>query len=194
MRLKFLFALSLIPLASACVSVLPEPEAPEALYSIESDVEHAGLMHNVIIREPEAPRLVSGQSLISEGADGGLRVVPGVEWSGSATRQIQLAMVNSFKGGEPGNAVLPELGIVASYELASQLSVLRLQDQTGICEIDASLVSTIDRTLVAREQIRATERAGNDSPSARALALRAAAATCASRASAFVIDALNNLD
>ena len=127
MNLKLPIIIASACLATACVSVLPEPEAPEALYRVEAVTEYSGLSQDLIVREPEAPRLISGQNMISEGGDGGLRVVRGVEWSGPSTRQIQLAMVNSFKIGEAGNAVLPELGVLAQFELASQLKILRLR-------------------------------------------------------------------
>ena len=180
-------------LATACVSVLPEPEAPEALYRVEAVSELSGLSQDLIVREPEAPRLISGQNMISEGADGGLRVVRGVEWSGPSTRQIQLAIVNSFKIGEAGNAVLPEIGVLAEFELASQLKVLRLRGDTGMCEMAVSLISSRDRSLLARTQITARQEARSGSARDRALALKDAASDCAAQATQFAIDTLSNL-
>ncbi|GAB5455688.1 MAG: hypothetical protein Hens2KO_19170 [Henriciella sp.] len=177
--------------ASACVSVLPEPTAPDALYSVDAAATYAGLSQDLIVREPEAPRLISGQNMISEGSDGGLRVVAGVEWSGPATRQIQLAMMNSFKLGEAGNAVLPELGILAQYELASELSALKLVGETGICEMAVSVIATRDRSLVARSKITAREQADSRSSSDRALALKDAASNCAAQATEFAINTLS---
>lgn len=179
-------------LATACVSVLPEPEAPEALYRVEAQSAYAGLSQDLIVREPEAPRLISGQNMISEGGDGGLRVVRGVEWSGPATRQIQLAIVNSFEIGETGHAVLPELGVLAPYELASQLKVLRLRGDTGVCEMTVSLISTVDRSLLARTEISSRQQASNGSARNRAGALRAAATNCAAQATEFAISALSD--
>lgn len=190
MSLKRLIIGAALGLSSACVSVLPEPATPDALYSIDANAEYEGLSQNLIVREPEAPRLVSGQNIISEGADGGLRVVRGVEWSGPATRQIQLAMVNSFKLEEAGNAVLPELGILAGYELATELSVLKLRGETGTCEMAVSLISTRDRSLIARTQITARETASSRSSRDRAQALKAAASDCAAQASKFAIETL----
>ena len=180
-------------LATACVSVLPEPEAPEALYRVEAETLYSGLQEDLIVREPEAPRLISGQNMISEASDGGLRVVRGVEWSGPSTRQIQLAIVNSFKIGEDGNAVLPELGVLAPFELASQLKVLRLRGDTGICEMTVSLVSTRDRSLLARTEIAASAEADSGSARDRAGALKTAASSCAGQASEFAISTLNDL-
>jgi len=178
--------------ATACVSVLPEPTAPDALYSIDASDAYAGLSHDLIDREPEAPRLISGQNMISEGTDGGLRVVPGVEWSGRATRQMQLAIMNSFKFDEAGDAVLPEHRILAQYELASDLSALQLEGETGVCEMAVSVISTQDRSLLARRKISAREQADSGSSRDRALALKDAASDCASQATEFAIAALKD--
>lgn len=175
---------------SACVSVLPEPVAPDALYQIEAQTNLMGLTHDIIVREPEAPRLIAGQGIVSEGADGGLRMIPGAEWSGPATRQIQLAMIDSFATGTDGNAVLPELGIFADYELASKLSVLRLRGETAMCEMVVSLIATEDRSLVARADITSETRADSGKAKDRALALKEAASDCATQASQFAIDKL----
>ncbi|MCR9271016.1 MAG: ABC-type transport auxiliary lipoprotein family protein [Henriciella sp.] len=183
------FGLSFLAL-TACVSVLPEPTAPDALYRIEAKSSHAGLQHNLIVREPEAPRLIGGQGMVSKGEDGGLRMVPGVEWSGPATRQIQLAMIDSFKSGEPGNALLPELGVLTDYELASELSVLRLEGETAICKMKVSLIATRDRSLLARSEVQSEQSATSRNASDRANALRAAASECAAQATAFAIATL----
>lgn len=188
-----LVSLSLLTGAlTACVSVLPEPTAPDALYSVQANVEQTGLMHDIIIREPEAARLMAGQGMVSESADGGLRMVSGVEWSGAATRQIQLAIIDSFATGEAGNAVAPELGILAQYELASRMTALKLTGETAVCEMVVSVISTRDRSLVARTDIQARETASSRASADRALALRAAASDCAAQASLFVIDTLRD--
>lgn len=177
-----------------CVSVLPEPEAPEALYAIEASTAYDGLSADLIIREPEAPRLVGGQGIVSEGGDGGLRLVRGVEWSGSATRQIQLAMVDSFKAGDAGNALLPEYGVLAGYELASQVKRLRLEGDVAVCEMAVSLIESEDRQLVQLTEVSNQEQAVSGSARDRALALRRAASDCAGDAAQFAIEALAALD
>jgi cholesterol transport system auxiliary component len=192
MKLRSVIIGAAFGLMAACVSVLPEPTAPDALYSIDAETAYAGLAQDLIVREPEAPRLISGQNIISEGGDGGLRVVPRVEWSGPATRQLQLAMLNSFKLGEPGNAVLPELGILTRFELATELTDLKLQGRTAICEMAVSLIATRDRTLLERTQITARAQATSGDPSDRALALKAAATDCAAQAAQFAISGIED--
>ena len=175
---------------TACVSVLPEPEAPDALYSIEAEVTLPGLAHDITIREPEAARLMAGQGLVSEGADGGLRLIARAEWAGPATRQIQFAMIDSFKTGEAGSAVAPETGVLTPYELASRLSTLKLNGTQAICEMKVTVIASVDRSLVAQTIVRAEQSATSSSAANRARALRAAASDCASQASQFAIETL----
>lgn len=182
--------LAAAPVLTACVSVLPEPEAPDALYRVEAQQKFEGLAHHLIVREPEAPRLIAGEGMVSEGADGGLRLIPSVEWSGSATRQIQLAIIDSFEVGAAGNALLPELGVTAEYEMASQLKSLGLNGQTASCVMTVSLIAARDRTLLALTEVRASEAANSLSNRDRALALRDAASACAAQAAQFAVGAL----
>jgi len=190
MRRILIATFAMLPMLPACVSVLPEPATPDALYRVEALQKFEGLSQHLIIREPEAPRLIAGQGMVSEGTDGGLRLIPSVEWSGSATRQIQLAMIDSFKIGGPANALLPELGIIADYELASQLKTLSLQGQTARCVMTVSVVTTGDRHLLALTEVRATIESDSNSGRDRALALRDAASNCAAQAAQFAVGAL----
>ena len=117
-------------------------------------------------------------------------MVPRVEWAGPATRQIQYAIIDSFKPGPAGNAVAPELGILADYELASRVSGLQLQGSTAICAMVVSLIDAGDRSLIARTEIAAQVEAVSSTARDRALALSAAASDCARQASQFAIEAL----
>ena len=190
MRRLIVSLLVAAPALGACVSVLPEPQTPDALYRVDAQQKLDGLAHHLIVREPEAPRLIAGQGMVSEGADGGLRLIPSVEWSGSATRQIQLAMIDSFAVGERGNALLPELGVVANYELATQLKTLSLAGETARCVMTVSVITSAERSLLALTEVRTTEQANSDSNRDRALALRAAASACAAGAAQFAVASL----
>ncbi|MEL6861398.1 MAG: ABC-type transport auxiliary lipoprotein family protein [Pseudomonadota bacterium] len=194
MRIQLISALAAATALTGCLSVLPEPEAPDALYRIEAARDLSGLTQDLIIREPEAPRLMAGQGIVSEASDGALRLIPGVEWSGSATRQIQLAMIDSFTVGESGNALLPELGVIAPYEMASQLKALNLKGNRAVCTMTASVVATQGRQLVARSEISSQANAASNSGRDRALALREAASDCAVQAAEFAIGVIPAAD
>jgi len=177
---------------TACVSVLPEPDTPDALYSIEAKVSHRGLSDHIVVREPEAARLVAGRGMVSEGSDGGLRLISGSEWSGPATRELQLAIIDSFKTDGDGSAVAPELGIFTEFELASRVTALKLEGRQASCEMVVSVISTSSRALLARTEISAQATATGRGSQDRALALKSAASECAAQASLFAIEALSS--
>lgn len=173
---------------SACVSVLPEQEAPSALYRLTPAAGERALERNVIISEPSAARLFSGQAMVAEGSDGGLRLVPGVEWAGRLTRLMQLGLIDALNGAPQGaGTALDRLsGATGAYELAWTVSDLSLAGGQGICALDLVLLDGRTREPVARRSVRTAERAGSDTPQSRALALRAAAEACISEAAEFV--------
>lgn len=175
---------------TACVSVLPEPDVPDALFKVEANTTHPGLSQNLLVREPEAARLIAGQGMVSERSDGGLRLIAGAEWAGPATRQIQFAMIDSFSADADGHAVAPEIGAMAPYELASRIGDLKLNGERATCRLLVSIIRTDDRSLLARTEIEANSTARSRSSADRALALRAAASDCAAQASLFAIETL----
>ena len=180
-------------LLSGCVSVLPQPEAPDALYKITSKARFADLPHTLVVREPEAARIIAGQALVSESATGEYRLIPGVEWSGPSTRQIQYAIIDSFAPEAPGHAVAPELGVLAEYELATRVSALRLRGETALCSMVVSVITNRNRELIARAQVSAEGVASDESAKARAMALSEVASDCATQASAFALETLKAL-
>jgi cholesterol transport system auxiliary component len=169
---------------SACVSVLPEPATPDALYRIQAQADGPVLSSGLTIREPEAPRVFSGAAMVSEDASGALRLVPGVEWAGPATRQFQLALVDSFaQTGE--SAVLPESGVVTRYELSSRFKTFGFVDGDAVCDISLTLIETASRARVKSGAVRLSEPVLNRNPGARAQKLKTVAEQCVAGVSEF---------
>ena len=96
-------------------------------------------------------------------------------------------MVDSFEVGDSGNAILPELGISARYELGSQLKTLNLTGDTARCVMTLSLVTTRDRQLIALTEVSSSSTAASGSNRDRAIALREAASACAAQAAQFAV-------
>ena len=93
--------------SSACVSVLPEQKVPDALYEITARGPQKSINSIVVVREPEAARLVSGRSIATETSDGAFMLLSGVEWAERSTRMIQMALLDSFERSAEG-AVLDD--------------------------------------------------------------------------------------
>lgn len=164
--------------ATGCLSVLPEPETPDALYAIEAVAGGPELTANITIREPEAGRLISGTALVSKDAGGALRLIRGAEWAGPATRQMQLALVDSFSTSLSGAAVLPESGVRTQFQLSSRIQTLGLIGEIAECSVSVGVVHGRSRELIAQTRISAQQLATGPSTPERAQALKAATQRC----------------
>lgn len=186
MRTLLITLAAAIPLG-ACVSVLPEPEAPEALYRIEATTPPLSLDRTVLIREPEAPQIMSGRAMVREDAVGAMRLMPRVEWAGRSTRLMQLALVDSFSGG-PGGAVLPESGVGAEYEYAVRLTTLGFEGDDAVCSGTASLIEARTRKLVFQDRVSVRNSADQGRPET----LKQVSEACVSEFASLLSEALNS--
>ena len=167
-------------LMGGCLSVLPEPEAPEGLYAVSSPTTDLALAHTVIISEFEAPRIMAGTGLISEADRGGFRLIRSVEWSDRLTRLMQLALVDSFASqGEEGVAVLPEAGVLAPYRAAGRIHKLVLRGDVAVCEASLVITDLKQRTVVAQPEAKVQLPVLENALEDRALTLAAVAGACA---------------
>ena len=179
--------------AAGCVSVLPEPESADALYRIEAATDRQNLLANLIIREPEAPQIVAGNSLVSEDASGAIRLVRSVEWAGRSTRLLQLALVDSFSVGGEGAAILPETGATAKYELSSRVQAFELRRGDAVCEVSVALLDTGTRVLLKQGEVRVSRQVSGDRATDRAGQMKSVAEQCVAEMSVFAALALNQL-
>ena len=94
--------------AAGCVSVLPEPKAPEAIYTIRAapGLADVPLHGTVIVNEPSGPRLVAGRQILFEQADGSFALLSGREWTDNAAVMMQYALVDTLNDGEGSGVAL----------------------------------------------------------------------------------------
>ncbi|MCF6328600.1 MAG: ABC-type transport auxiliary lipoprotein family protein [Henriciella sp.] len=176
-----------------CVSVLPEPETPDALYRIEAAHMRQDLPVNLVVREPDAAQIVAGQALVSVDASGAMRLVRSVEWSGRSTRLLQLALIDSFLMTGDGAALLPETAVTAQYELISRVRAFELRGEEAVCEFSVSVVDTGMHLLVEQAEVSAQRTARSDRAPARAAALKSAGEACVAQMAEFAATTLNGL-
>ncbi|MEO0883908.1 MAG: ABC-type transport auxiliary lipoprotein family protein [Pseudomonadota bacterium] len=168
--LATVFALTTL---SACLSVIPTPDAPIALYRlgpVQSDIARP-IAANIVIREPEAPRILAGSELASKDEDGAIRLIRNVEWADRATRLMQLTLLDYLDDGGQGVAVMPEAGTRAPYELAWRISEFSLQNGEAIARLELTLLSADQRQPLKQVTVRSVVAAVGNSSSARARAL-----------------------
>jgi ABC-type uncharacterized transport system auxiliary subunit len=173
---------------ASCVSVLPEQKAPDGLYRFgPMDPLHA-IDASIIIREPEASRLYGGRAIAAEDTYGALHLVKGVEWSDSATRMMQIALLDTLGGDDSSVAVASETGAPTDYELAWRISDFTLSGTTARCRIEATLLEGRSRKVLAQTNVSTTAIALESKNAARAKALTDAGRACISEVAAFVAE------
>jgi len=171
---------------SACVSVLPEAKVPEGLYRFGPMEAVYDLDASIIIREPEASRLVAGRAIAAEDSSGALRLVRGVEWADTSTRLMQTALLDLFGGAGAGVAIAPDTGAPADYELSWWVSDFTLSDTTGRCRIRATLLDGRTRKVLDQTLISTSATAEGKTNAQRARALTEAGKACVSDVAAFI--------
>lgn len=186
--MKRLLVLALAGIGTACVSVLPEPETPDALYRIGPLAETYEFSGTLIVNEPESQRLIGGRAIASEAGDGSIRYVPGVEWTDSMTQLMQTAMLDAFRGTQDGFVVDAATGTDGDYELLWRISDFTLSETTANCRIEATLLSA-DRSPIAQSTFTATAEAIVNKNPDRARALADAGRACVAQVAEFVVSA-----
>lgn len=177
-RLAGILAAGAVALAG-CVSVLPEPTAPGTLYRLDLTEPAARLRAHVLVREPEASRLIGGSGMVVEGTDGGLRLMAGAEWAGRASELMQVALIEALSDpAAEGMALSASTGAPADYELAWRIADLTLRGQDARCRLHLTLLDGRSREPLARTQADGVVGAASGDTQARARALKSAARAC----------------
>lgn len=179
---------SALPLAS-CISVLPKQPKPNALYRLPLPDVTVTLPVDVVILEPDAPRLIGGRSIAAIGPQGGLRVVSGVAWADRSTRLLQIGMINTFSDSGPGLALDDAAGINAAAELFWRVDDFSLLGDRGYCSLQLTLLEGRTRQPIAQTRINSESQSEGESAEARAHALAEAGRECVRQGAEFVAQA-----
>lgn len=158
---------------SACLSLIPTPDAPTALYRlgpVQGDVARP-IAADIVIREPEAPRILAGSDMAAKDENGAIRLIRNVEWADRSTRLMQLTLLDYLDSEGEGVAVIPEAGTRASYELAWRISEFSLQNGDAIASLELTLLSANLRAPLEQTTVSASVPASGTSNGARAIAL-----------------------
>ena len=152
-------ALIAMPLLSACVSVIPEQRAPEAVYQIgfageeRAEAELSGV---IVVREPDGPRLLAGRQITAEGTDGGLVVLGEAQWADNATLMLKFALIdrlNAYVGD--GVAVDNASGARGDVEVHWRLQTFGLTDTAAETMMTLSILDGRTRAPLAQKRLSA---------------------------------------
>ncbi|MEL6258520.1 MAG: ABC-type transport auxiliary lipoprotein family protein [Pseudomonadota bacterium] len=178
---------------SGCVSVLPTPETPEGLYTIDvRDAPKVALDEVVLVREPEALRLFAGRNVVSIQDDGGARIVPGVRWGDSATRLMELGLLDLLDGENGAPAVSQRSGSTATYELAWRIADLTVNGAEARVDLDLTLLDARTRDPLAQTVLSRRATVSGDSGQRKIAALQNAAQSALIAASEFTASAVRD--
>lgn len=187
-------ALSAVVLTAAlagCVSVLPNPNIPDALITLPSDRAHAPavpLAADVNVYPPDATRAYAGVD-IAVASQQELVFLPDVRWADAAPRLLQNAVINALNLAQgSGSANVAQLSARSDYDLRWRIVDFSVGKEVAPvhAEVDAVLLDAQTRQTVARQHFKAEVTPVTKAPRDRAAALAIAAQSIADQVSAFV--------
>ena len=182
MNVRVLTIIGIIPLLTACVSVLPEPETPKGLYRLGDLQPSVNISRTLIVREPEGGRVFGGKALASEGRDGALRLIRGVEWATPATRMLQLGLLDTIGTDGGGLAIAKGTGAPGDLELSWRVSDFTVSGESARCRLELTLLDGKTRTPVMQRRVETSASSQSDKSTDRANAMVEAARDCVQEA------------
>lgn len=184
-------AVAALALTAGCVSVLPEPAAPDALLELPDSRARApasALNADVVVYPPDSNRAFAGVN-IPVRDEQELVFLSKMRWADVAPRLLQEAVVNALSKAEgEGQAATAELATRGEYDLRWRIVDMSVARDTGPVSVlvEASLVETLSRRIVAQERLTATRQPASASAQERAAALALAAQDVANDVADFV--------
>ena len=193
---RLIVSLAAIGALSACVSVLPKPVVPDALYRLgpAPALQNASVDRLVLVREPEAPRILAGSEIAVRDGQGAIRLMKGAEWADRLPRMFQMTLLDHLGTDGRGFALLPEAGVRADMELSWRLSEFALQERTALAQAELVLLDGKTRVPLKKLTVKSTKQASSDAPGARAEALSEAGRDIISQAGQFIASAQGEVD
>lgn len=177
---------------AACVSVLPEPEAPDALLELpdaRATAPAGELMADIVVYAPDSNRAFAGVNIPVRNEQE-LVFLSDMRWADAAPRLLQGGVVNALsKAGGDGAVATAELATRGDYDLRWRVIDLSVTRGTGPVNVavEASLVETLSRRITAQERIAVSLTPASGSSQARAATLAEAAQDVADQVAAFVV-------
>lgn len=187
---RFFIIFALASSLSACVSFLPEPEAPDGLYRL-GDVtaeETLSVDQTVLVRRPEAPRHLAGTDIIAEDGQAVLTVVKSAQWADRMPRLLQMAFLDYVNSDGSGSALSPETRSRAAFELVWRISDFHLEGDRAVVRGELTLLNGTSRQPVKQITLESTRSASGNNTSARVAALSDAGKDFVRQATSFVAE------
>lgn len=190
--LRAITSIAVLGMAAGCVSVLPEPDAPNALLELpdaRASAPAGQLRADVVVYAPDSNRAFAGVN-IPVRDEQELVFLSDMRWADAAPRLLQGGVVNALsKASGDGAVATAELATRGDYDLRWRIIDLSVTRGTGPVNVvvEASLVESLSRRIVAQDRMTATRSPDAASSQARAAALAIAAQEVSDLVAAFVV-------
>lgn len=193
-RFLVIFALA-VPL-TACISFLPEPEAPDGFYRLSevTAAETVPVSETVLVRRPDAPRHLAGSDIIVEEASGAFTVMKNAHWADRMPRLLQMTLLDYINSEGNGAALSPQSGTRATFELVWRVSDFQVDGDRAIVQGELTLLDGTTREPVDQITLESSQPIASGNTSSRVGALSGAGKDFARQAARFVTDAISKAD
>lgn len=149
-------------LVSGCVSVLPEPVVPEALYRLQDTMHYTqgqpiSLPVNITVFEPDGSSLLLSRDIVFEGDNGRLSVVRDAQWSDPASHLLQALLLDRLSvraENSPGLALSERTTAVNPVEMRWQVRDFMVREDEAVASFRVTLLSGRTRQVLGQFEIR----------------------------------------
>lgn len=135
---------------SACVSVLPDPPKPDAVFALDTLATRSGpaLGTIVAVRRPDGPRLLTGANIVVRQTNGGQSVLGEAQWSDSLDTLLQYALIDALnlKTVDDGLAVAPRSGARADALVQWRIQDFVIEEEAARADAVLTVLDGADRT------------------------------------------------
>jgi cholesterol transport system auxiliary component len=193
--MRFVLALMSTLALTGCISLLPEPPPPPALFVLEAGpvqrVEGAPVDAVISVAEPGGERVILGSDLIWRTGDS-LAYVDQVQWSGRAENRLQALVVETITRQGRARAAVRSGAAQSDYEVRWDVMDFEVVESGGAFSAhfaaDVKIVEASSRRILASEIISTEAPVASRSSSAAADGLARAAREGGARIGLLAVD------
>ncbi|MFC7291837.1 ABC-type transport auxiliary lipoprotein family protein [Hirschia litorea] len=180
-------------LVSGCISVLPEPNQPQALVRLPvENIRGAStpLLTNVVVHTPDAMGAIAGVE-IAASENQRIRYINNVVWADTPANLFQAAVVDALTASSgDGQAVPVQVGARGDYDLRLSLLDLTVDSirNEAVCEIRLVMTRAGDKAIITSHILRTTQAIDRNGSMERAETLAHAIRSAAELTADFVAE------
>ena len=199
MKISTALVIPALFLTSACVSVLPEPVVPEALYRLDAatpqrDAQTVEIPKSLTVYQPEGSSLLLGKDIIFQTDTGGLSVLRKAKWSDTVSSLLQAKLLERLSTTDGESAVSDATAARTDAELRWRVRDFVITDDEAIAAFQITVMTARKRQIVDQFDVRIAEPYSGASSEAGVEALMQAAASAMDEIAARLPESLTQIE